>query len=59
MSKYDLTSPLGFTYAYFELLPQFKTQDQAFEYLKNQVTSITGIILFDSYDSFRDTLYSS
>jgi hypothetical protein len=38
----DLNTSIGFYTAYFELLPQFNTKKEAFNYLNNEIEYITG-----------------
>ncbi|MCK7589272.1 hypothetical protein M0G43_01665 [Subsaxibacter sp. CAU 1640] len=51
----DITTPIGFFNTYFDLLPQYKTNKDAFDYLNTQVEYITGRKLFKNYEQWQNS----
>jgi dihydrofolate reductase len=52
IEKTDLESSEGFCNAYFNILPKFNTNIEAFNYLNKQVEVIYGKKLYNSYKEF-------
>ena len=52
-NKNDITNEYGFFCTYFELLPLYKTQRDAFNALNNEVGFITGSKQFKSFKKFN------
>ena len=48
----DVNTSIGFYTAYFELLPQFNTKIDTFNYLNNEIEYITGKPKYINFDHF-------
>ena len=53
----DITTTLGFYNTYFQLLGFYKTQEDTFEYLNNEVEFILGQKPFKNYEEFRNSIF--
>ena len=53
----NLDTMIGFTKAYFDLLPQFISKEACFEYLNAEVMYITREKPFKDISSFHASLY--
>jgi len=53
----NLKTATGFFCTYFELLPNYKTQVECFEYLNNELAFINGFKMFKDYKHFKDFMY--
>lgn len=49
----DLATIRGFYETYLQLLPQYKTQKECFEYLNAEVKKINDAKMFINYEDFR------
>ncbi|GAA4940529.1 hypothetical protein GCM10023314_11710 [Algibacter agarivorans] len=54
----DFTTNSGFYDTFFELLPFYRTNIEAFNYLNNEVGWIIGKKLYKDYKEFRGKMYS-
>ncbi|NCT16857.1 MAG: hypothetical protein COW66_05520 [Flavobacteriaceae bacterium CG18_big_fil_WC_8_21_14_2_50_34_36] len=50
----DLTSTLGFFNTYFQLLPYFKTEIEAFDYLNIYCVGVFGSSQYNNYNEFKN-----
>ncbi|WP_147677273.1 hypothetical protein [Algibacter pacificus] len=57
--KLDITTSIGFYLTYFDLLPVYKTREDAFNFLNDQTEYIAGRKLYYNYSHFRQDLYGS
>ncbi|GGD85920.1 hypothetical protein [Planktosalinus lacus] len=55
----DLKAPLGFTNAYFQLLPYFNTENETFEYLNNYCLVAFRSVLYKSYYDFKEKNFNA
>lgn len=55
-NKNDITNTLGFYHTYFDLLPFYKTQEDAFNFLNYEVEHIRGKKLFKCYCDFKKSV---
>ena len=50
----NLSTPFGFYNTYFQLLPLYKTEIEAFNYLNDEVKRITNKTPYKSFKEFRN-----